>query len=75
MLLQEERRIGRGMNCGSTGESWYPADDGRGAVERELRLQWLKACRGVLRPLSIPPPAGHGLAAGRSSCAQCSGSQ
>ena len=43
MLFQEEKRIGREMNCVRTGESWYLADDGRGGVERELRLRWSAA--------------------------------
>ena len=38
MLLQEKRRIGRRMSCGRTDKSCYVTDDGRGDVERELRL-------------------------------------
>ena len=55
MLFQEEQRIGREINCVRTGESWYMADDGRGGVERELRLRWLRVCRGVLRPPAVHP--------------------
>ena len=55
MLFQEEKKIKRDVNCVRTGESWYLADDGRGGMERELRLQWLKACKRVLRPLSVHP--------------------
>ena len=55
MLLQEKRKIGRWMSCGRRDKSCYMTDNGRGDVERELRLWWLRACRGVLRPPSIHP--------------------
>ena len=55
MLFQEEWRIGREISCVRTGASWYMADDGTGGVERELRLRWLRVCRGVLRPPSVRP--------------------
>ena len=55
MLFQEERKIVRGVSYGKTDKVWYVADDGRGGMERELRLWWLRACRGVLRPLSVHP--------------------
>ena len=55
IILFWEKSIGRGMSCVRTGESWYLADYGGGGVERELGLQWLRVCRGVLRPLSSHP--------------------
>ena len=52
-MFVEERRIGKEMSFGRTDESCYVADDGRVGVERGLRLQWLRAFREVLRPLSV----------------------
>ena len=55
VLFQEKSRIGRGLSCVRTDEIPYLADDGRGGVKRELRLWWLRVCRGVLRPPSVNP--------------------
>ena len=55
MLFQEEWRIGRERSCVRTGKSWYMADDGRGGVERELSLWWLRVYRGLLSPPSVHP--------------------
>ena len=38
MLFQEKRKTGRWMSYGRTDKSCSVADDGRGDVERELRL-------------------------------------
>ena len=52
-MFREERIIGKEMSSGRKDESCYVADDGRVGVERGLRLQWLRAFREVLRPLSV----------------------
>lgn len=65
MLFQEEWRIGREISCVRTGKSWYMADDGTGGMERELRLQWLRVCRGLLRQLSVRPSSCWTQAQGR----------
>lgn len=60
------------MSCGRIDKSCYMTDDGRGDVERELRLWWLRACResSEHHPSNLPP-AGHGLGAERSSYVPC----
>ena len=55
IILFWEKSIVRGMSYVRTGESWYLADYGRGGVERELGLRWLRVYRGVLRPPSVHP--------------------
>lgn len=56
--------------------NWYLADYGRGGVEIELGLWWLRVCRGpqtaVRPPLS---PAGLGLGGGEEEPCPALGSQ